>query len=380
MADPDSLDVAAQMKLVDTLHDIKHPNITQAVLAASQKVGGRGLIPRYMRASRGPGKISLHEYVYYRLFDPAVPEDELTRFVGGKVRVKQMFAANMTDWAAAAYDKVLWDMILGAAGLPRPALKAVFRTGRPAEGTLNLGDAAALEAFLRDPAHYPMLAKPNNAGRSLGILSMAALDGDSIVLHDGSVRSVGEVIGFLTEFLGGQYLFQELLRPHPEIARLTGGSLATIRVMVLYRGAEAAIENITIKLPSSGALADNYWRSGNMIGAVDAQTGALTRVVTGSGLELAEITEHLDTGEPFADFRIPDLDAVGEFCRGAAPVFPGITMQAWDIALTDRGPVPVELNFRGDVNLQQLAHGRGAMTPAYCEHLRQCGYKGVLPT
>ena len=184
-----------------------------------------------MRASRGPGKITLHEYIYYRMFDPAVPEEEMQRFVGGKIRVKQMYSCNVTDWAASAYDKVLWDLILGATGLPKPDLKAVYGTGRPAKGVRHLGDAAALEAFLRDPAHYPMLAKPNNAGRSLGILSLTALDGDAIVLHDGSARPITDVMGFITQFLGGQYLFQEVLQPHPQIAQLTGGALATTRVM-----------------------------------------------------------------------------------------------------------------------------------------------------
>ena len=58
----------------------------------------------------------------------------------------------------------------------------------------------------------------------------------------------------------------------------------------------------------------------------------------------------------------------------AAPVFAGIRTQSWDIALTDCGPVFLELNFGGDFNLAQLADGKGVLDEAYVEHLRECGY------
>ena len=76
-------------------------------------------------------------------------------------------------------DKVLWDMILGAAGLPKPALKAVFRTGRPAQGTLNLGDAAALEAFTRAER-----LDPTAADNSLNIGAVLLLAGQREAASD----------------------------------------------------------------------------------------------------------------------------------------------------------------------------------------------------
>lgn len=35
----------------------------------------------------------------------------------------------------------------------------------------------------------------------------------------------------------------------------------------------------------------------------------------------------------------------------------------------------LEVNFGGDFNLAQLAHGAGVLDDAYAEHLRQCGYR-----
>ena len=56
-----------------------------------------------------------------------------------------------------------------------------------------------------------------------------------------------------------------------------------------------------------------------MIGAVDAATGAVTRVVTGSGLELQELTRHPDTGESLEGFRIPDVDKIRRALPGRRP-------------------------------------------------------------
>ena len=58
----------------------------------------------------------------------------------------------------------------------------------------------------------------------------------------------------------------------------------------------------------------------------------------------------------------------------AARLLPGIRTQSWDIALTDAGPVPLEVNFGGDLNLTQLASGAGVLDATYREHLRCCGY------
>ena len=61
--------------------------------------------------------------------------------------------------------------------------------------------------------------------------------------------------------------------------------------------------------------------------------------------------------------------------KEAARLLPGIRTQSWDIALTDAGPVPLEVNFGGDLNLAQLAAGAGVLDETYREHLRTCGYR-----
>ncbi len=39
------------------------------------------------------------------------------------------------------------------------------------------------------------------------------------------------------------------------------------------------------------------------------------------------------------------------------------------------GPALLEVNFGGNLNLAQLAHGAGVLDDAYAEQLRRCGYR-----
>ena len=56
-------------------------------------------------------------------------------------------------------------------------------------------------------------------------------------------------------------------------------------------------------------------------------------------------------------------------------MFAGIRTQSRDVARSDQGPVFLEVNFGGDLNLAQLANGKGILDHGYTEHLRECGFR-----
>ena len=85
---------------------------------------------------------------------------------------------------------------------------------------------------------------------------------------------------------------------------------------------------------------------------------------------------HPETGQPFIGFAIPDWHRLCDLAQEAASVFPGIRTQSWDVAITERGPVFLEVNFGGDLNLAQLAEGRGVLDDEYRAHLRECSFHG----
>ena len=169
------------------------------------------------------------------------------------------------------------------------------------------------------------------------------------------------------------YLFQRRLAPHRAIAAAFGDRLWSVRLIVLLTADGPRVHRAVAKVPVGDNPADNYWRSGNLIGAVDIETGEIRRAVRGSGTELTVNPRHPDTGAEIVGVRLPNWAQTLDLTRAAAVLLPGIRTQSWDIALAE-GPTLLEVNFGGDLNLTQLAWGHGVLDEAYRAHLEARGY------
>ncbi len=112
-----------------------------------------------------------------------------------------------------------------------------------------------------------------------------------------------------------------------------------------------------------------------MVGAIELPTGRIAGVVRGTGSTLQRDEVHPDTGRVAVGFEVPHWSQLCALACEAAVLIPGIRTQSWDIGLTDQGPILLEVNFGGDLNLAQLAEGRGVLDDVYRAHLRQCGFK-----
>jgi hypothetical protein len=59
------------------------------------------------------------------------------------------------------------------------------------------------------------------------------------------------------------------------------------------------------KVATGANPADNYWRTGNMLGAIELISGIIQRVIRGAGADQAVHEPHLDTGRPVIGPPIP---------------------------------------------------------------------------
>ncbi len=154
-------------------------------------------------------------------------------------------------------------------------------------------------------------------------------------------------------------IVQELLRPHSRIRDLCGDRLCTVRVVTILDRDEPRIVSSVWKIATGTSMADNYWEEGNLIAPIDTDTGEIGVPITGLGLDITQVPEHPDTGRRLAGFQLPDWSTAKDLCRRGLMVFPGIPMQSWDVALTDRGPVLIEVNAVGGLRLPQLVEEKG---------------------
>jgi hypothetical protein len=340
--------------------------------------GGRSavaLITEAIRLMRGAGKLSPPEYMYYRLWDQSLTLAERRAFVGKKAQHLMHLACNDRHWYQTAADKILFQTIMTGAGLPVPETLAVTQPLRWLPQAQTLSDPEQLATWLRNPAIYPLFAKPAAGRYSLDVLSiegydpatdqLALLGGDSILVDEAIKQMIGR----------NGYVLQRRMNPHPRLAERFGPRLWSVRVLVLVRPDGPVIHRALTKIATGANPADNYWRQGNMAAAIDSATGQITRAVRGVGVDLMACTAHPDTDAALVGTALPNWIELRNLVTKAACVFPGIRTQSWDIALTDRGPICLEVNYGGDLNLAQLAEGRGVLDEAYRNHLSECGYR-----
>jgi hypothetical protein len=348
----------------------------RAALASGRKA--TGIAAEVLALRRGPGKLTPQEYFYYRLWDAPQEGANKQRFVGKIAQHPMHVAAGAREWFAASADKILFQSIMDGAGLRTPELLAATQAGRYLPDAPIITDAAALADRLRDPSIYPLFAKQVAGKYSLSVLSADGFDPDTdeVLLLDGQRRKVADVATSLAE--GSGFLIQRRLSPAPDLAARFGPRLWSARLLVLVTPNGPVIHRAVAKIATGTNPADNYWRPGNRLGAIDLASGRITRVMHGAGADLVVDAPHPDTGAPIVGTTIPGWQALTDVVRTASQVFAGIRTQSWDIALTADGPVFLELNYGGDLNLHQLAHGAGVLDETYREHLQRCGYRGKL--
>jgi len=309
---------------------------------------------------RRPMRLAPRDYYLFRLYDPRLTDGERRAFLGERGQMALFGRLTDPGWSAAAHDKLLYYAVMSGLGYAVPRVVAVHHPHRRYPGAEALADGAAVARFLRQAA-YPFFGKPVTGKYSVGTVALVGYERstDRVRASAGAETAVEAFVAELAPFARDGYLFQERLTAHAFVREACGERIATVRVVVLLGPDGPALLRALWKVPVGAHVADNFWRPGNCLAALDGASGRIVRVVQGVGPAQREIEAHPDTGFRLLGATMPDWDATLRLVLDAAAAFPGIVMQAWDVALTERGPLLLELNVGGDVNLPQHAFGEG---------------------
>ena len=362
--------MAAEPIILSKLPD-RHVPIGQALAWAAKKRG----VSRWrigfdiMRRVLGRQKLSPDEYFMLGLHRGEMTDAERDAFLGGRA-VTALNAAlaggkrrNLSD---LINDKVKTTMVLERAGLPTSEMRAIYvPQGAPGPWPI-LSSAAAIAAYLLTPGHLPVFGKPLAGSRSLGTISIIAAQGDQVELGDGRrVNALALATEIVAAFYNG-YIFQELLRPHPEVERLTGPAIGALRVLTLWQGGAAVPLYTFLRLPGKGAMADDVGSGlANAAAFVDLDTGIITRAqhandLGGTTVDVAPVTEM-----PLIGVALPDFARAIQLATQAHAMFAQHGVIGTDTVLTDRGPIILELNANPLQSNFQRCSGTGLLNPKY---------------
>ncbi len=352
-------------------------DLAKWVMAVKRKHGKGyfGQIFDVRKIKRGPGKIIALEYYMFRLYDDASFDHEAKlAFCGEAGRPAVYTMCNDRSWGEIEEDKLASAALLADKGFATPRTLALFHPDRSADGLLQLATPQDCVHYLRHNATYPLFGKPLDATESIGVVAIRGFDAgsDCLVLNNGSKVPVEDLVAKIEHFHERGYIFQEQLKPSVDMRALVGDRLSSVRIMVRLKASGPELFRPVWKIPVGDNVADNVWRDGNLLAAVDPASGQVRRVIIGFGPEEEEVESHPDTGARLEGAVIPDWHAMAELCLNAAPHFPGLRLQAWDVASTSEGPMILEINGAGDLSMTQRAEGRGVLDTEFLRFLGAC--------
>ncbi len=312
----------------------------------------------------GAPQLDPWEYYFFEVFRDSFSPGEKRRFVGWRREIALDRAANAAAAREPANDKRLFHDLMYRHGLPHARIGAVFAPdGRGALGAECLHDTTGVARYLRNPDRYPLLIKPARGARGRNIVALRGWleSGDRLMTTAGQPIALTQFTDGLGRNRTGNFVLQEMLRPHPSTQEICGDRLTTARIIVTVAEKVPTILSAVWRVPTGTNVTDNFdcGRTGNIAAGIEPLTGRIERVVRGAGWQTFSLTHHPDTGRAFTGLQLPDWESMRQLCLDGARLLPGLRLQHWDIAVTDRGPVAIECNVAGGMRTHQLVQRRG---------------------
>lgn len=337
------------------------------------------ILLRFLKARFGTGKLSSSEFIQFGFCDPSTSPEHISTFAGKRAQQAFNKIYNDQTWYAVTKNKLLFETLMRGAAQPVPETIAIYdRKGRGA-GSIILKTRDELAKFLCNSDNHPVFCKPTTGLLSIGSFRIDRGTGDQLLVNGEHDYSIDEVCDYIQGISKKGYLFQKVLVPHKKFKEIGCEVISSLRIVVLNHEDQALLHSAVLKIPSSGEVADNFWRNGAVIAEIDIDTGAVARAVLKTDTGSRPLKREQKGEAKILDFTLPEFENAKKTVLAAARFLPAVRVQSWDVALTRDGPVLLEVNFGGDLNIYQLASHKGIMNSEYCEILTKAGFKGKLP-
>ena len=202
------------------------------------------------------------------------------------------------------------------------------------------------------------VARCLNAGRFLFKPAVGSGKGHDIRFYNGSDLDTATVKGLFAKYGNRNFMVQEKMKQHRDMAKIYEKSLNTIRIVTFLYHNEVHILSIILRAGSGGSEIDNVSQGGyackvNMDGTLDPL--AVNR--------RGEWVPKHPSGTVFAEVKIPGFDKLLRTVKDAAAKIAHFKILGWDFAIDEDGePVFIEYNVIPGQNQKTWGPTFGAMT------------------
>jgi hypothetical protein len=339
-------------------------NSHKDLLVYAARASGRSVLKiqsDFNKMAKSSSRLNLVEYVRHGLFrHDSFTDEQRAAYISNDLHWDFTHKCNDQSWSGAAEDKVLATVLLSSGGVPVPEIIGVIdRSRRIYPGIDKVSTADQLRDIVLANLDGGLFGKITGGMVSFGVFRIEEADATHILCAGHDRMSYDT---FLDEFVGtNSYVLQRTLSNHSDFDGYAS-ALATVRMINMVTEDGVFCPQAIIKLPQGSNIADAFWRPGNLAGEVDVETGVVRSVRERGAFEMSVYEDH-PVKPGLMGMKLPHWDKLLEINANAAQIFAPIKYQPTDIAITQDGPMVVELNYGGGFDLPQYASGRGMMTP-----------------
>jgi len=297
----------------------------------------------YVRTIGHTVPIDWHQYFYSRtgIFSKKyIPTSEYKNNIIGRL--------NIYPFHLAYNDKNMTDVTLPRTPQPKIFVKNMSGYFYSEGIAITREEAIAVCGNLGE-----VIIKPSLTGRGVGVRKL--------VFRDGLVDDGDKTVEDLFDEYKVDFLVQEVICQHSEMAALNPSSINTIRFVTYRSGMEVKVVYSVIRIGRKGMCVDNESAGG--ISAVINPDGTIGKYAYGApGVDMVEYT---DTGVQLDGYKVPSFEKAAELVKFSHMQLPYFNLIGWDIAIRkDGSPIMIELNLNPD--LSQSANG-----PAFGEYTEE---------
>ena len=307
-------------------------------------------------------KITVEEFVNYEqaFVDPVFVET----FLSFREACVYWQVLNPSRYAVLAKDKYVSHLLLERVGVPMPELYAYYH---PENGNFGF---EKLKMELETKNVQSCVVKPavdgaHGAGVFVCKEMLYSQDDIIMVKSDGKQLSLRD---FCETNRTTSWLFERIVVQSDQIGKINRSSVNTVRFMTaLYPEGNVKVYATWMKFGRAGSDIDNAGGGGNVDCAVNTETGECFNVsLFNSFTDVVRCDNHPDSGERIRGLRIDNWDRIKKCLCDYQAQIPQLKVIGWDVALTENGPVVIEINNYWDPT-GQLFIGKG-----WREEVRNC--------
>ncbi|HRP07805.1 MAG TPA: sugar-transfer associated ATP-grasp domain-containing protein [Gemmatimonadales bacterium] len=343
-------------------------------------VGFRAQWREFRRFQAGTG-ITRGEFLRYWLWDVDRPIGQRMAIMSRRERLAAEQLMNPVEHRPLLQNKNWVDARLQAAGLRTSTTLALIgkwvdQPGRSTDARL-LTTPEEIRSLLSDAPSNGVVFKPLFGDCGDSVLVFRAADAAQLIAFDGTVWPIERLL-LVLETEAELWKVEARIPQHPVLASVAGETLGTLRMLAFTMlDGSTHLAPTTWKIATDDSGLDHFMHGAMRYAApVHPDTGVVGPARRWASLQAVDT--HPVTGAGITGLVIPWWEEAKEMVKAAAACFPMVWAPAFDVAISEEGPVIIELNLGWAEPLTQAPGPRGLVSGRFREFLEERGCGNVV--